>query len=163
MPAAMIQVPFGNAMVSRVEPLMPSSAYKTYGMSMPIKTHWVPATCEQVDCQAYLKGWVSTFDLSTDLGKRQYHYCSYDDKTRKYTEERIGDSLVQLTYAPGNTCFASGDHKLPLGRPAIFTVKDGDWRGNPRRTDIRVHVSAEDWVEDFATHQDRLAAEIQKG
>lgn len=158
-----MQVPFGRdgAVVSRIAPAAGPELYKTYGMSMPIGSHWRPATCEEVDCDAYRCGWVSTFDLSTDLGQRQYRYCSHD-RTRSFTESRAG-TLVSLTYPPGMACFAAGEHKVPLGRPATFTVRDGDFRGNPRGTEIRVHTRAEDWIDDFANHQDRLATEVQKG
>lgn len=150
------------ASVNRIEPLMPAGSYKTYGASMPVNTHWGSATCEDIDCIAFLNGWVTSLDLSTELGQRQYDFCSHD-KTRSFTEERDGTSLVKLTYPPGTICFRAGEHKAPVGRPPIFTVRDGDWRGNPRGTTPRVHRSADDWVDDFAEHQSRLAAQIQRG
>jgi len=143
-------------------PQGPPQAYKTYGLSMPLKTHWRSATCEEADCAAYRCGWVSTFDLSTDLGQKQYAYCK-DDRTRSFSVQRPSLNLVKLTYGPGNACFDAGKHRVPLERPARLYVADGDWRGNPWRTRPRVHHRAEDWVDDFSTHQDRLAAAIQKG
>ncbi len=148
--------------LTRFAPVGPVTAYQTYGWSRPIATHWVPATCEDIDCAAYRFGWVSTFDLATDLGRRQYDYCVHD-KTRASTEHRPGGTLVDLTYPPGTVCFAAKEHRQLLGRPPVFFVRPGDWRGNPDGRAVRVHQRAEDWVDDFATHQDRLAAEQQKG
>lgn len=139
---------------------MPPGAYKTYGVAMPARTHWRPASCEEADCEAYRSGWVSTFDLSTDLGQQQYHYCTHD-KTRSYSEQRSGGTLVKLVYAPGNRCFRK--HQVPLGRPARFYVSGGDWRGNPAGTATRVHQRAEDWVEDFSEHQDMITTAIERG
>lgn len=156
----MTSVPFGRTFVQRIVPLMPPQAYKTYGMSMPLASHWRPATCEEFECEAYRNGWVSTFDLSTDLGEKQYDYCTHD-KTRSYSEQRVTLTLVKLVYKPGNRCFRAGDHKLPLERPAVFTVTGGDWRAY--LSGPRVHARAEDWVEDFSEHQDRLATVIQRG
>lgn len=154
--------PFGAVKLNRIPPAGPAHAYKTYGMSMPVATHWRPATCEEVDCEAYLLGWVSTFDLSTDLGKRQFEYCKAD-KARAFSIQRPALNLIKFVYAPGNRCFQAGDHRLPLDRPARFYVKGGDYRGNPRGVARRVYGRAEDWVDDFANHQGRLAAVIQKG
>lgn len=158
----MIQTPYGYTTVSRIEPLMPAQAYKTYGMSMPIRTHWRPATCEEIGCQAFSNGWVSTFDLGTELGAKQYAYCR-NDKSRSFTAQRAGTTVIKLVYGPGNKCFQAGDHKLPLDRPGRFYVAEGDFRGNPRNIPVRVHRRAEDWVEDFSEHQDRLSTEIQRG
>lgn len=157
--AGMIQTPFGHTTVQRIEPLMPASAYKTYGMSMPLRTHWRAATCEEVGCQAFSSGWVSTFDLGTELGAKQYAYCR-QDKTRSFSAQRAGTTLIKLVYGPGNRCFQAGDHRLPLERPGRFYVADGDFRA---KTVARVHASAENWVEDFSEHQDRINTEIQRG
>ena len=145
-----------------IMPLMDADAYKTYGMSMPLTTHWRKATCEEIECEAQRNGWVSTFDLSTELGRKQFAYCQAD-KSRSYSMQRPSADLVKLVYKPGNECFRRSDHRLPLERPARFVVAGGDWRGNPRRTPARVHVRAEDWVEDFSEHQDALASAIERG
>jgi hypothetical protein len=158
--AAMVQVPFGNTTVSRIAPAMPVQAYKTYGMSMPFKTHWRSATCDEVDCEAWRKGWVSTFDLGTELGRRQHDYCKAD-RGRSFSMQRATLTLVKFVYPPGNRCFRSDTHRLPLGRPARLFVAGGDWRGFTSAP--RAHVRAQDWVEDFAGHQDRLSAAIEKG
>lgn len=158
----MIQVPFGNAMVSRIEPAGPAGSYKTYGMSMPLRTHWRPASCEEADCEAYRHGWVSTFDLATELGQHQAAYC-LADKERSFSMQRPTATMIKFIYKPGNRCFRSGDHKVPLERPARFYVQGGDWRGNPMGTATRVHTRPEHWVEDFSEHQDRLATAIKKG
>ena len=160
--AGMVQVPYGHTMVSRIAPAMPAAHYKTYGMAMPLRTHWRPATCDEYGCEAYQHGWVSTFDLSTDLGKGQYEYCKAD-RTRSFHMQRVDLTLVKFIYKPGNRCFRASDHRVPLGRPPRFVVAGGDWRGNPRGTPVQVHRSAEDWVDDFSNHQDKIAAAIGRG
>lgn len=160
--AGVVQVPFGQTLVSRIAPAMPAASYKTYGMSMPLRTHWRPATCDEAGCEAYRHGWVTTTDLSTALGQRQAEYIRHD-RSRRHQEQRTGPNEVKFVFGPGQRCFAASGHRVPLERPARFYVADGDWRGNPRGTPVRVHVRAEDWVDDFATHQDRIATAIQKG
>lgn len=158
----MVPVPFGNVRVNRLLPAAGPQHYKTYSMRMPLGSHWRPATCEEAGCEAYRCGWASMFDVSTELGQRQYEFCSAD-RERSFHIQRPAASLVTFVYAPGNRCFRSGDHRVPLERPAVFAVAEGDWRGNPRGIPVRVHKRAADWVEDFAEHQDRVATAIQRG
>jgi len=160
--AGMVSVPFGHTRVNRIAPDAGPEHFKTYGASMPLATHWRRATCAEVDCDAYLNGWVSTFDLGTDLGQRQYDYCTHD-RERRYSVQRVSMTVVKLLYGPGQRCFRSGDHRVPLERPARLYVAGGDWRGNPRRIPVRVHKRPEDWVEDFSEHQARVAAIKQRG
>lgn len=160
--AGMVQVPYGHATVSRIEPELPAHAFKTYGMSMPLRSHWRPATCDEFECDAYQYGWVSTFDLATELGAKQYAYCR-QDKTRSFSAQRHGTTLIKLVYKPGNRCFRSADHRMPLARLPRFYVAGGDWRGNPMGVPARVHQRADDWVDDFANHQDTIATAIRKG
>ena len=162
MAGQMVSVPFGHTRVSRIEPALPASAFKTYGWSMPLRTHWRPASCEEYGCADYQHGWVTTVDLSTDLGQRQYEYCSHD-RTRSFHMQRVSETLAKFVYKPGSRCFAWEDHHVPLGRPGLFTVTGGDWRGNPRGVPQRRHARAEDWIDDFANHQDTIATAIRKG
>ena len=148
--------------LNRIQPAMPADAYVTYGMSMPMGTHWRPATCEEADCQAYRSGWVTTVDTSTDLGKRQYDFITHDT-SRRYSMQKTGPTEFKFVYGPGYPCFARDSHRVPLERPARFYVTDGDWRGNPRGTRPRVHQRAEDWVEDFSEHADRIATVLKRG
>lgn len=151
-----------GAVLFRLEPLMPPQAYKTYSMRMPVTSHWRPATCDEAGCEHYRSGWVTTVDVSTELGRAQYAYLMAD-RTRRPGVQKVSEHLFKFVYGPGFRCFRSGDHRVQVGRDALFVVTGGDWRGNPMNVPARVHRRAEDWVDDFATHQDRLATAIQKG
>ncbi|MFH8336967.1 hypothetical protein [Streptomyces sp. AM6-12] len=146
----------------RIEPQMPAAAYKTYAIVAPKSTHWVGATCAEVDCAHYLNGWQSVIDEATELGQRQAHYIR-KQSGRAYREERRPDGLTAFTFEAGQPCFNAAKHQKRTGRPELYIVRDGDYRGNPRGTQTRQHVHAADWVEDFAEHQQGLADEIKKG
>ncbi len=135
-----------------------SAAYQTFQAQAPRDTHTVPATCEEVECDHYLRGWKMKIDLGTELGQRQAHYIKYQSG-RSYTHENLGDGLVTLTFAANQPCFR--EHRRSIERPPIFSVRGGDQRGNPLRTPTRVHKKPEFWVEEFAENQERLA-EVQK-
>ncbi len=157
----MIQVPFGSRgqTVSRIAPVGDPRAYRTYGASMPLRTHWRRATCEEAGCDAYRSGWVTTVDLSTELGQAQAHYITHD-KTRRWTVQQAAPTLAKFVFGPGQTCF--GEHKVRLDRAPRFLVKDGDFRGNPTGYS-REHKNAEHWIEDQQETLDRVAARRQRG
>jgi hypothetical protein len=148
----------GAVVLSRIKPALPAAAFKSYSMRYPLRTHWRKASCAEVECDQYRLGWDSVCDISTELGRRQYDYM-HSDRTRSFTETRVGPTLVKFPYGPGNKPFAGPqhEHRVKIGRPPLMLVTGGDWRGNPRGTEPLVHKNAENWADDFATHQDRLA------
>jgi hypothetical protein len=147
-------------MINRIQPLGPAEAYKTYQIRQPVRTHFRPATCAEVECESYAHGWTTTIDAATPTGVQQARYI-VDRSGRAFTQARGMGSLVVFTFAPGQRCFA--EHKVPLEREPFYVVKGGDWRGNPRRVPVTQHARSDDWVDDFATHQDQLAQRIQRG
>lgn len=147
----------GAIVLNRIQPKMPAESFKSYSMLYPLASHWRKASCAEVECDHYRLGWDSVVDTSTPLGRDQYDYM-HRDRTRSFTETREGPFLVRFHYGPGNKPFAGPrhEHTIKIGRPPLMVVREGDWRGNPRGTEPVVHASAENWVDDFATHQDRL-------
>jgi len=106
---------------------------------------------------------VTVCDENTDLGVAQAAYIRHRSG-RSFTETRTGSGLVTFTFGPGQEPFPGGthEHRVRVERPELFEVIGGDWRGNPRRKAM-THNSPEDWVEDFAEHQDRLATRQSRG
>jgi hypothetical protein len=145
----------------RVEPALPVGAMKTYGIRQPISTHFRQATCAEIACDPHTNGWKSVIDESTELGKAQAHYIR-NRSGRRYSEDRGSVAAVTVfTFEPGQTCFASDVHRVSLDRPPLFIVRGGDWRGTDGA--VRSHVNGDDWVDDFANHQQQLADQINQG
>lgn len=149
----------------RVTPNLPVEAVKTYAIDKPIATHFRRATCREVACGNYVKGWVSVFDESTDLGAKQARYVR-DDRSRKAVEMKSQEAAIQYaqfaTLAPGLTCFifppgqkCFEPHQVPVGRKPIYSVRGGDWRG--ATSERRVFSGPDAWVDDFGEHQHKLA------
>ncbi len=139
--------------MNRITPVGPAHAYKTYSITSPISTHYRDGTCNEAGCLAQRHGWQTTVDETTDLGARQAHYIR-KQSGRRYVEHRSEAGLTVFTFEAGQRCFAT--HKVPLQRPELYVVRGGDWRANPTG-EQRIHANAQDWVEDFAEHQDRIA------
>jgi hypothetical protein len=143
--------------LNRVQPLLPVQAMKTYQVSSPLATHWRPATCAEVDCQPHQHGWATTVlpggaDEAAIKGSGR-HWSS---------AERTADGFVRYVFPPGQPCFAAARHKVQLDRPELFSVRGGDFRGNPTG-EVRRHAKAEDFVEDFGEHQQRIHDAQEKG
>jgi hypothetical protein len=145
-------VPLTRAIMPKAGP----ESYKSYSWRQPLNTHFRKVTCEEARCKQFTRGWVTMVDTATELGQRQYHYLTHDT-SRKYTLDQIG-TMASFTYPPGQQPFAgpAHEHRKPIGYDPIMLVHGGDFRGNPRRTPPVV-MKAADFVDDFATHLDRLA------
>ncbi len=146
----------------RIPSAMPAENYKTYSMRRPLKTHWQPATCEDVDCHAFLNGWATVVNEGSELGQAQADYIRHD-RTRRHAEERTAEGMTRFVFPAGQVCFRQSEHRQPLFKDPVFLVKGGDWRGNPRGVKTVVHRNGENWQEDFAEHQDRLKTLIERG
>jgi hypothetical protein len=155
-------VAFMGQQVNWPTPGVPVQAVKTYEISAPIQTHYRRATCEESGCLAYRHGFASVIDISTPIGQRRADYIR-KRSGRVFTAEQTG-SVITFTFEKGQTCFRSDDehHVVPLDRPALFIVRDGDFRGNPTGRRY-VHDRPEHWVENFAEHQQKLADAHNRG
>lgn len=170
---------FGGGRLQRPSTKLSAAQVKTYGIKMPAETHFRPATCAEAQCHAHTHGWVTILPTGSDLiavlkgSGRRYHehrdhlplevvrqMMGHEEDTQPM---ELGAGLVAFYFEAGQSCFQEAQHVMPLERPALYVVTDGDWRGNPRRTAPRVHSRPEHWVEDFAGHQDRLKTTIEGG
>lgn len=145
---------------TRIDPKLPVEAVKTFQIAAPLSTHFRPSTCEEAGCGKHREGWLSLIDEGTDLGKKQAWYIR-NQSGRQFKEDRNQmPGLTAFIFEPGQQCFAQ--HKTRLDRPEFYIVRDGDWRGNPTGQ-RRQHANADDFVDDFANHQQVLADAIQEG
>lgn len=165
----------------RIEPQLPVQMVKTYGIDVPLATHWRKATCAEVECKAHTDGWITMLtergfnpvvpgDATEATHLAALKHVKDQDEARAYyirhlsgrefTEHRDETGITVFDFPPGQDCFAP--HKIRIDRPEIFRVRGGDHRGNPTR-EHKLHRRPEDWVEDFALHQDAIATRIQRG
>lgn len=147
----------------RLPPVLPAEAVKTYRIVAPLRTHWRPATCEEVACEHYLCGWQTILDESTEQGQYLASIIRNDlRRTHIWAEDREPTGLTCFTFPPGQSCVRASTHRIRVEREELFLVTGGDWRGNPRGEN-RVHKNMDHWLEDFGEHQDRLADRLEQG
>jgi hypothetical protein len=124
---------------------------QTFALLQPLASHFRPASCLEVACPMYEHGWETRVPVGSEMAemarslKGQYHFV----------ETREGGEAV-FTFPPGQACFRASEHRLSVERDPIALVRGGDWRGNPTGF-RRVHVRLDDWVDEFAEHQDKIA------
>lgn len=137
-----------------VQPQMPPGAYQTYQLFQGRDTT-MRAACQQVGCQAWLHGWDTILDETNADQKIMADYIRHTSG-RTFKETRTDTGLTVFRFEPYQRCFA--EHRT---RPVRHTVWRGDFREN--QGGLRVHTRGEDWVEDFAEHQQNVADRIEKG
>lgn len=144
-----------NRKVTRFKPALPSHLYRTYRTSSPIETHYRLATCEEVQCSAYMEGWTYK---KVDLGERLLHIVTHAGK--RYREQALGDDIY-LVFEPGQACFQASTHRVSLERPSFYYTGRGDYRTFSTRNAQR--LNGEDWADSFANHMDALNSKYQEG
>lgn len=173
----------------RLDPKLPVEEMKSYDIHAPLGSHWRPANCEEVECEAYRNGWITIIDERhlPERGDEELAHLEPEARTAAHVKalRRMVDQAQARAYyirhlsgrnflesvdeatgktvfdfAPGQECFSP--HKVRIDKPEIYVVRGGDFRGNPTG-DRRVHDRPEDWVEDFALHQDQVAAQQDRG
>lgn len=140
--------------LSRATPMLPVQAVKTYQVTSPPDA-MVAAACKQVGCAHWRNGWDTHVDERTDLGMTQAAYIR-QRSGRTFKELRTTEGLTVFRFEAHQRCFT--EHRT---RPELYMVRGGDWRqriGEPHRYD-----RPDQWVDDFATHQDRIQTAIDKG
>lgn len=147
---------------------LPDHAYSTYGIVMPKSTHTRKARCEEVDCVAHQRGWVTSLDTSIAQQRDLAKLIIKNDGNRRWTTMQTG-TMVQFVFPPGQQCFA--DHRVPLDRPPIFTLARGkEYRPvTPYVNGGAIHipgtrtVRGEEWVERLGENQQAIIDARQQG
>lgn len=169
--------------MSRVEPALPASRYQTFQVAAPLATHHRYATCEEVDCPQWRLGWQTLADESTEAGQKVASTVRHM-RTRRWTETRTPAGATVFTFEAGQRCFRCPPpevagrrlgslphliekyghvwHRKVLDRQELYLRGPGDHRLYDPRSAYR-HARPEDWVDEFATHQDRLADRVGRG
>lgn len=137
----------------------PAQLYETFGIRAPKSTHWIPATCEDVNCQYMVRGFKVSVDETKTTGLANASALRKDPQ-RSPKEYRDEFGMTIFEYPAGTRCM--GEHTKRLDKPEIFIVKGGDHRGNPKGTPTRTHTKPEFWVEEFAETQDKIIKAIEK-
>lgn len=115
-----------------------------YALAKPAATHRRPATCEEVGCKYLRGGWQMRVMESTALGQRQVHLIQASGRRFVRIPQPDGGLYV---FEAGQNCF--GSHTVPVERPPIYIVRQG------AQSPVR-HVNGSDWVDDFASHLDKI-------
>jgi hypothetical protein len=143
--------------LNRLDPVGKVWDYRTFQVMSPLSTHWRPATCAEVDCPQYLKGWKVRVE---GLPPEMVHTAKTSG--RKYTELHVAEGENWLVYEAGQPCFKASEHRKLLDRQEIYIARDGDFRGNPTGN-VRKHTKPEFWIEDMQENNSKVAERLQRG
>lgn len=159
--------PFARLPLNRATPTLPVHAMKTYGVKAPLSTHWRPAGCKESDCANYRHGWRIHIELIVERrqqGKGELLLEQIKLSGKRFRVVQEGPGKTYWEFEAGQSCF-DGDlmrHRVRVGKPELFVVRGGDWRGNPRG-EQRVHNNIENWIDDMSEHRDKLLTRLAQG
>lgn len=126
----------------------------------PLATHWRKASCEEIGCIDHHNGWRIRMDtLAAEMqhavktSGRHWSECVID--VDPDTGEKYDPPAVYFVFEAGQACFKASQHKMPLGRPELYVVRD---RGSARRYD-----RGDQWADDCATHTNKIVSIIERG
>jgi hypothetical protein len=143
--------------LNRITPTLPAAAFRSFSILKPAETHTRPATCREADCEAYRSGWVTIAPEGerADYVRTLAQVAPGRDHRWSFSEVPAGAGLVEFRFPAGQPCLRYWTHRVSLDRPELYVVRGGDWR---RYTPpARRYDRADQWVDDFATGQARLA------
>lgn len=132
----------------RLEP----DRYRTFQIAAPRATHWRRASCEEVECERYATGWIVDIEALTEQQRQHVLASRYQFRETDWDGKRVWH------FAAGQPCFEG--HQVPVGRPALYLVRNGDWRASEI---VHEHRTPEAWRDDCAEHQDRWATIAGRG
>ena len=139
-------------------PALGARYFQTFTAARPKQTHWRKATCEEIECEQYLNGWWTIVPVGSDQERAVFEACSGADGFRRHAIERPdeadGPGLRAFWFPAGNPCFLASQHQVPLERPEIFYVRDGDLRRSLGR--VRRFDRADQWQEEWNDRMDKL-------
>ena len=140
----------GQRPIQRAVPQLAVGQMTTYGVQIPKRR----ATCKEVDCPHYLKGW------STTIVANSADEALIRGSGRRWSNmEPLPGGFRRYTFSGGQPCFAAAKHRVAAD-VATFYKRGGDWRATVTPA---VKMRPSDWVDDFANHQQKLADKQQEG
>lgn len=134
----------------------PAAAMKTYRILSP-KDTLIVEPCRKVGCRRYRIGWETILNEAIPAHHRTAEWIRHHSG-RTFREGRTASGWTVFRFDPYQRCF--DDHRT---RPQVFAVTGGDILANPLQTPPRRHATPDNWVEDFALHQQAIADRQNKG
>jgi hypothetical protein len=113
-----------------------------YQIVAPKSTHFRPATCEEVQCDAWRNGWKTILPIA-DM-RVEYIRAQSGRSFHESTEA----GMTTFTFFAGQKCFAADKHMVPLERDPIFRVRENGL--------LQTHQRPDQWADDFADHLDKI-------
>lgn len=140
--------------LNRPAPGLPVEAMRTHHILAPLSSHWRKATCEEIDCPEFRKGYgipLKSLD-DEDLGLIRRFVETYRIRCSRVEVE---NGEWHLWVEAGQRCLRASTHRLRLDREEHFLTRNGDWRGSDG-ADPLVFSGADAWADHLQTCLDNI-------
>jgi hypothetical protein len=151
--------------LNRIAPAAPPHLFRTFSVRQPLATHWRRATCEEVECEAFHRGWVTTVPPESQEYVDLARACRGEvDGFRRGaapgSPEVTAEGFLRFTFPAGQLCLRASAHKIHNDEMPIFQHRGGDWRASSGR--VVTHSTPESWRDELGENQLRIVAERQR-
>ena len=106
-------------MMQRTNPAL----FERFRVVSPLPTHFRRATCAEVDCPHFLKGWITIVPTVSDKADYIRHTSG-----RRFKEIKQEQGMSEFRFPPGQTCFRRDQHVHPNGTPSLLVREAGGQR-----------------------------------
>lgn len=137
------------------------TAHLTYAIRSPLTER--TATCEEINCEAWRKGWHTALPNDADSLRTFRDACNgrLDGLRREaISVDSETPGIVVFAFMPGNPCFDAVTHRV---RKEFYFVGPGETRRGFSVKASRQHANADDWREDMQEHLARVKRDEERG
>lgn len=112
-----------------------------FRIALPAATHRSPASCEDVDCPNYIKGWITIVDIGAPMGEAQERYLRMNPRKLDFSIVKKSEYELAFIFVPGQQCF--DEHTVLNGREPYYLHETTDGRRVHRAEDFIEHAKEE--------------------
>lgn len=135
-----------------------TQAFTSFGMSAPLRTHFVTYPCSVARCHGHVNGWRTTLDpMNSDHIVFIKYILDGAGGRRWYKGERSPEGYLNFDFPGGQACFKNSHSTRKNEVPELYVVRSGDFR-TPHRLRNPHAMSFDNWFEAFDKNQRALVS-----
>lgn len=141
---------------------LPPTAFTSFGMAAPVRTHFIELPCKVAQCKGYVHGWESVLDPFRSEHLPFIKYIVDGAGGRRWSRGEVTpEGYLTFVFPPGQSCFRNSHHTRNHEVAELYVVRAGDFRTSHGQRNLRP-MSFDNWVEAFDKNQNALVKGIEK-
>lgn len=133
-----------------------TQAYTSFGMSAPLRTHFITYPCSIARCHGYVNGWTTVLDPMREEHLPFIRHILAGER-RWFKGPVTEEGYLQFQFPAGQSCFKNSHSTRNYEVPELYIVRSGDFRTLPHLRNPHA-MSFDNWIEAFNKNQNALVA-----